>query len=309
MNITDNAPGSPQSIGLSGTGTSGQISLSPPSLTFSSQNVGSTSLGQTITVTNTGNASFNISSVALTGVNAGDFSETTTCGGALAQTATCTVTVKFAPTAPLTRTATVSITDTLPGSPHTAGLTGTGTGPLASVSERRPDLREPERRIGERRPDVFAEQRRQRDTGQSATTLGSLARIPADFSQRTNTCAGSVLASGSCTISVTFTPTAAGSRTATLSITDNNNNLVGSLQSVGLTGTGSAPTASLTLSTLTFVSQNLSTTSTAQTVTLNNTGNAALLISGVGFTQAPIQVILGRQITAADPWPQAAAAR
>jgi len=55
---------------------------------------------------------------------------------------------------------------------------------------------------------------------------------------------------------------------------------------VSLTGTGSAPVATVTASSLTFSSQNLGTTSTVQTVTLSNTGNAALIISGIALTGA-----------------------
>ena len=62
----------------------------------------------------------------------------------------------------------------------------------------------------------------------------------ADFSIVTNGCTASVAPAASCQLSLTFDPSAVGSRTATLSITDN---ATGSPQTVSLTGTGSsAPT-------------------------------------------------------------------
>jgi hypothetical protein len=60
--------------------------------------------------------------------------------------------------------------------------------------------------------------------------------ISGDFSQ-TNNCGSSVAAGLSCTINVTFSPTAIGTRTGTLTITDNSK---GSPQTVSLTGTGTS---------------------------------------------------------------------
>jgi len=58
-----------------------------------------------------------------------------------------------------------------------------------------------------------------------------------DFSQIANTCGNPVAPGDTCTVGMTFTPSGAGRRTATLSVTDNAS---GSPQAVSLTGTGSA---------------------------------------------------------------------
>src|SRR5579864_8497390 len=71
------------------------------------------------------------------------------------------------------------------------------------------------------------------NTGQSALMISGVA-ASGDYSE-TNTCGTSVAAGASCTIIVTFTPTVAGSRTGTITITDNASN---SPQRVSLTGTG-----------------------------------------------------------------------
>jgi len=57
---------------------------------------------------------------------------------------------------------------------------------------------------------------------------------PGDFAE-TNTCGASLAARSRCTISLTFTPGATGTRTATLTVTDSANN---SPQTMALTGTG-----------------------------------------------------------------------
>src|SRR5208337_657185 len=84
-----------------------------------------------------------------------------------------------------------------------------------------------------------------------------------------------------CTISVTFKPSASGSRTASVSITDNAS---GSPQTVSLSGTGTAALASLSPTSLAFGNQAVDMTSSAQTVTLSNTGNAALSITSLALT-------------------------
>lgn len=71
------------------------------------------------------------------------------------------------------------------------------------------------------------------NTGGSPLTISSVA-VTDDFAQ-TNNCGSSVNASANCTFTVTFDPTTTGSRTGSLSISDNASN---SPQTVALSGTG-----------------------------------------------------------------------
>ena len=103
-------------------------SLSATSLTFPSQVINSTSAAQTVTLTNTGTASLNITSI----VPSGDYAQTTTCGTSVAAAGTCTISVTFTPTATGTRTGAITITDNATGSPHIISLTGTGSAALTS---------------------------------------------------------------------------------------------------------------------------------------------------------------------------------
>ena len=278
ISIVDNAPDSPESVPLSGTGLSGHVSLSPSSLTFASQNLGTTSTAQSVTMTNTGNASFTIGGVSIVGTNSGDFSQTNGCGSSLGANASCTIIVQFSPTAPGSRTATVSITDSLQSSPEAVALTGTGNGPVVSLSGGA--LTFASQNLG---TTSTAQSVTLTNTGNASLTITSIAATGTNSSDFTvtKTCGSSLAANASCTISVKFTPAAIGSRAASVSIIDN---AVGSPQTITLAGTGSAPSAGVTTTSLTFTSQNLGTTSTAQVVTLNNTGNAALAISSITFT-------------------------
>jgi hypothetical protein len=123
--ISSNAGGSLPSIILTGVGTAG--GPSPTSLTFASQTVGTSSAAQTITFTNKGSATMNLWQIAILGANAGDFSETTTCGSTLGVGANCTVSVTFKPTATGARTGSVLFSNDGGGSPQAVSLSGTGS--------------------------------------------------------------------------------------------------------------------------------------------------------------------------------------
>jgi hypothetical protein len=94
------------------------------SLTFAVQVPGTTSSSQLLTITNTGTAGMTIAGISVTGANAGDYTQTNTCGSSLAVGANCQVTVKFTPRAGGTRSAAVSFSDNAPGSPQIVPLSG-----------------------------------------------------------------------------------------------------------------------------------------------------------------------------------------
>jgi hypothetical protein len=68
-----------------------------------------------------------ISGIAITGADAGDFTETNTCGKSVASGSSCFIRVTFKPIVKGKRTADVSVYDNGGGSPQVVGLTGTGT--------------------------------------------------------------------------------------------------------------------------------------------------------------------------------------
>src|SRR6185295_421064 len=115
------------------------------------------------------------------------------------------------------------------------------------------------------------------NTGTAALSITSIA-ASGDFSQ-TNTCGASVAPAANCTISVIFTPTAAGARSGSITVTDN---ATGNPHTVALTGTGTtAPGISFSPTSLSFGNQGVGTSSAAQTVTLTNTGTAPLSITSI----------------------------
>jgi hypothetical protein len=112
------------------------VTLTPPSLTFASQDLGTTSAPQSINVANTGNASLFINSAQVKGANPLDFTAVSDgCSGlTLAAGASCTMSITFKPTNTGTRSATLIVTDNAPNSPQTASITGTGTGTTPTLA-------------------------------------------------------------------------------------------------------------------------------------------------------------------------------
>jgi hypothetical protein len=122
--VTDNAPNSPQTVNLNGTGLT-SVSLTPASIGFGTRKAGTTSPIKTVTVTNLGNA-LTIQSIVIGGANPGDFAQTNNCGSGLAAGASCTISVTFTPTVVGSRSATININDSDPTSPQQVTLSGTG---------------------------------------------------------------------------------------------------------------------------------------------------------------------------------------
>lgn len=101
------------------------VALSPSSLGFGSQSVGSTSQAKQLSLVNTGTSPLAISSIAISG----DFSQSNNCGSSVAAGASCYITVWFKPTAVGPRSGAVTIMDNATGSPHAISLGGTGNAP------------------------------------------------------------------------------------------------------------------------------------------------------------------------------------
>ena len=121
------------------------------------------------------------------------------------------------------------------------------------------------------------------NTGNATLTISAVSITgtnPGDFAQ-TKTCGTTLAAGANCTISVTFKPTSATARSASVSVTDNAS---GSPQAVSLTGTGTSPAAQLSPTSLVFGVQLLNTTSSSRAVTLSNPGNSTLSITSITFT-------------------------
>ena len=98
VTLVANVANSPQLITLTGNGAGfSQASLSSTTLQFGSRAVGGAGGAQTVTLSNTGSGALVVSSLALSGTRASDFTVTTTCGSSVAAGGSCSISVNFAP--------------------------------------------------------------------------------------------------------------------------------------------------------------------------------------------------------------------
>jgi FG-GAP-like repeat/Abnormal spindle-like microcephaly-assoc'd, ASPM-SPD-2-Hydin len=95
LTVGYNASGSPQSVPMTGFASGAIVSLSPSGLTFPAQYVGTSGLPQTVTVTNTGNATLNVSKVTTSVPDLGTLSN---CTNPVGPGQNCTIGVFFDPT-------------------------------------------------------------------------------------------------------------------------------------------------------------------------------------------------------------------
>lgn len=124
--IASNAPTSPTSVGLSGSGIAATVTLgiSPASLSFGNVPTGTTSTTQNATITNTGNSNVAISQIAVSGAG-----YAMTGGGApitLAPSQNLVLGVDFSPTSTGSVAGSISIVSNATGSPATVTLSGSG---------------------------------------------------------------------------------------------------------------------------------------------------------------------------------------
>ena len=222
-----------------GSGSSGPgsaLTASPASLSFGNEATGQDSTAQTVTVTNPNSTAVSVSSVSITGA----FAQTNTCPSSLAAGGTCTVSVKFEPTAAGAATGTLSVASSAPGSPLTVALTGTGTSTSTTALTASPSsLSFGNEATGQ---DSTAQTVTITNPNSTAVTVSSVS-ISGVFAQ-TNTCPSSLPAGGSCTASVKFEPTTTGTASGTLSVASS---APGSPLTVALTGTGTSTSTNLAL--------------------------------------------------------------
>jgi hypothetical protein len=282
LTIDDNAPGSPHTVALTGSGLLEPIlTLRPPALDFGDQPVATSGAEQTIIMANDGAADLHITDIAVTGPNAGDFAVTAnTCRGTpatLPPERTCAVTVRFTPTATGTRNADLEFTDDAGGSPHQAALTGTGTTPPA-LTLNPTSLAFGNQAVGTASASLTITVSNNSSTPSTINSVEATGTDAGDFIL-TDSCRGVTLSPGeTCSVDVVFAPTGVGGRRADLTFTDTTPD---SPQTVPLGGTGTGPAASLQPASLVFPDQPVGSFSQRRDVTLSNTGNAPLTISSI----------------------------
>jgi hypothetical protein len=239
LDATDNAAGSPQTAMLSGTGIAAapQAVLTPTSLVFPATTSGTTAAAQQVRLSNPGNGPLTISGISISGANPGDFAQTNNCGASLAVNASCTIALTFSPQSAGAFTASLSVADNAAASPQGVSLSGSGVaGPAPQAHLAPASLSFAATTIG---ATSVSQTITLSNPGTATLAISGITLAganPGDFAQ-SSACGTALAAAASCAISVSFTPSATGSETATLEVADN---ATGALQAVALSGLGDA---------------------------------------------------------------------
>ncbi len=214
------------------------ISLTPGSLTFGQQNVGTISSAQTVSLSNPGRARLSIYGITMAGANPADFEQTNNCYNSVAPWMVCTISVTFSPTAGGSRSASLSISDNASGSPQTVALTGMAAQATVSVSPSS---------LSFGNQTLFTQSAPQTvtvsNTGTAAVNFGGIFftgpnSYDFQYSYVGSSCWPSLAVGASCQVNVTFSPSGPGSRSGQLNFYDDAS---GSPQTVAVAGTGLLP--------------------------------------------------------------------
>jgi hypothetical protein len=274
LTITDNAyiagaASASQTITLTGTGVTAAtaVTVSPTTLSFPNQNVGTTSAPQNVTIENTGTATLNISKIS----TSGDYTETDTCGALLNTLSvgqSCSVSVTFAPTASGTRNGSLSISDNATGSPQTVAISGVGLAAFSLTTT--PSLN--------KNPVLI---------GSTSTTFSIGASGP-------NTFTGNITLACSAGTTCAFNPTTIGvGQVSTLTVSNLTTTMTatpGNPYAFTVTGVSGSQTASLQLNLL-FEDFSLSATPGLDTIVSGASAPYTVLVNPLnGFTSQQVQL-------------------
>ena len=271
VSISSNAPNSPDTVTLSGSGVAGTAGLTanPTSLSFGSINAGASS-SKSVTITNSGNVSLTISGVT---VSAKDFATSgVTTPLTLAAGQSATLNVSFSPTASENVTGNITVS-TSQGTSAVIAVSGSGLQPALTVTPASESFGSVV--VGSSGTQTI----QLTNSGTGTLSVTQVSASGTGFSLGTLTLPISLAAGQSSSFSVQFLPQSAGAATGSVTVASNAPN---SPATVPLSGTGVAATPALTANptSLAFGSINAG-SSSSKTVTLTNSGNVSVTISGV----------------------------
>jgi 6-phosphogluconolactonase (cycloisomerase 2 family) len=218
-----------QYVALTGTGSGtadSPITLTPPTLAFGNQTLGSTSVTQSVTIKNTGTTSLGLT-FAASGSYIKSNPASGACGSSLAGGASCTIDVQFSPAVLGAIDGSVSVSYAGTNSPQVVGLTGTGVGQVtlspASIA------------FSPQQVDTTSSVHKVTVSNNSSSAISVNSIVSSTDFKEINTCGGSIAAGSNCIISVSFAPTQGGLLSGSVIITDGATN---SPQIIDLSGNG-----------------------------------------------------------------------
>ena len=260
------------------------ISLTRTSVVFPNTLVNATSAAETITLTNAGTLALDITSLTTSGANATEYARGGTCpsAGAVAPAASCTITYTFTPGDVGARIGSLVIASNNATGAVTVPLSGIGAGntpvffstPASLTFTAATGTTSAAQNVTVRN-----------DAGGTLTVMSVTATGP--YAATANNCAALSI-NQSCTIAVTFTPTALGAANGTMTINHN----AGAAGTVALNGTGVTAIPLVVASSASYTFQNLvlvnQLSQTVQRIRFTNNGpGPAVLTSATSSAEFP----------------------
>jgi hypothetical protein len=276
ISVASNAPNSPMTIALTGSGTQAGLASAPSSVGFGNVVVGSSG-SASVSLSNSGSASVAIGQVSVSGTGF------TMVGAPSGQTIqpgqSVSFTTKFSPTSAGNATGTISVASNAPNSPMTIPLTGAGTQPaLASTPASVSFGKVVVGASGSVSLNLS-------NPGTASVTISQASITGTGFSMVGSPAGQTVQPGQSFSFTTQFLPTSAGNATGSISVASNAPN---SPMTIALTGTGTVPGLGVSPAAVNFKGVVVGSSGTA-TLNLSNAGSAAVTISqasvsGTAFT-------------------------
>jgi uncharacterized repeat protein (TIGR01451 family) len=289
LTVASAAPGGGATFDLTGTGVQGHLTIANGPA-FGSQPVGTTSGVDTVTLSNTGTAPLNV-----TAIDTANLPFARTAGGncpntpsfAIAAGSNCTVTYTFSPTATGPFAQNLNVSADAPQSGGPIALSGTGTQGNLVIAPATATFPSTGVSVTSAEQTVTLS-----NTGTAPLTVTALDAATSPFARTvTGTCGNTpiVIANGSsCTLTYTFTPTAAVAASQVINVTTTAPGAGG----FTLSGTGAQGTLTLSLPALDFGTVGIGSAQN-QTLTLSNTGSSAVNVTGASAPAAPFSITGG----------------
>ena len=259
-----------------------KINLQPSPLTFPSTVVGQASPVQPVVIMNAGNANLTVSALTFSGSFSQSLLNIADCNSnsVVSPAGSCTVGVQFVPLSAGNAAGSLTVrTNSLNASAsHVFTLSGSGAaGATPALTLSTTSMNFGSLAVG---ASSTAQRVTVSNTGSAPLLFSGIAlngANAADFVLST-TCSTVVAAGANCTLSITFKPSAAGSKAASLVFYAN----VAGVPQVALTGVASGtPQAALNATALSFGSRAIGGITGSRYITLSNVGNAPLSITAV----------------------------
>ena len=248
-------------------------SLGKTTLSFGNQAVNTTSAAKKVVFKNTLLTPVTLTSVSVSGGDAGDFAATPACAlpAIIQPGASCAVSVRFTPPVMLVRSSTLIFTHGGPAGPLSAALTGTGVAPVS--------LAPTSLSFGNVMLGTTSAAKTATLTNALPVALPIMAvNVTLGFVRTGGTCptgAGILATNASCTILVAFAPTVAGAAPGTLMVSHSGN---ANPPSISLSGTGLSQLAT-SPSTVSFSTRTVGTPpSSLKNITVTNKTAAAITL-------------------------------